>query len=307
MRKSESSLHRWTSIIARVFRQFFRDRLTTAASSVAFYALLGSVPALAAAILIYGEFANPQRLQALSKSLHGLVPPNFADMLSQQISRLADLQSSNSGMSAGSVGWLGIMIWSANRGMKAFVDALNVIYDRVEQRGFFHQIAISLAMTIAAIAFMTLAIAGVIVLPAAMRLLNIEGESSWMLDLGRWPVLLLLTTFASALLLRFGPSRAENDWGSIVIGSIVSATLWVGASILLFWYARNLANFSAIYGSLGTIIAIMTWLWLSALAVLIGADVDAAHARYEGSDRRATAGESSSIIAANHVCSESEA
>ncbi|MBC7576359.1 MAG: YihY/virulence factor BrkB family protein [Tardiphaga sp.] len=276
MRRSESSRNRWTSIAGRVVRQFFRDRLTTAASSVAFYALLGSVPALAVAILIYGEFADPLRLQALAKSLHGLVPPNFADMLSQQVSRLADQQSSNSGVSAGSVGWLVLMTWSANRGMMAFVDALNIIYDRVEQRGFLQQIAISLTMTIAAIAFMTLAIAGVIVWPAALRLLNIDGASSRVLDLGRWPVLLLITAFASALLLRFGPSRAENDWGAIVIGSIVSATLWVSASILFFWYARNLANFSAIYGSLGTIIAIMTWLWLSALAVLIGAEVDAA-------------------------------
>lgn len=273
-------------IASRVFTRFFRNRLTTAASSVAFYALFGSVPALAAAMLIFGKFADPQRLQSLAQSLHGLVPPSFAELLSQQISRLADQQSIGSGMSAGSLGWLGLMIWSANRGMKAFVDALNIIYDRAEQRSFLNQLAISLTMTVAAIAFMTLAISGIIILPAAMRLMNVEGESSWMLDIGRWPVLLLLMAAASALLLRFGPSRAERNWNSIVIGSIVSATLWVGASIVFFWYARNLANFSAIYGSLGTIIAVMTWLWLSALAVLIGAEVDAAFVHSNDDDRR---------------------
>lgn len=271
-------------IASRVSRRFFRDRLTTAASSVAFYALLGSVPALAAAILIFGEFADPQRLQALTQSLRGMVPPGFAGMLSQQISRLADQQADGSGFSVESLGWLLLMIWSANRGMKAFVDALNVVYDRAEQRGFFHQIAISLAMTLAAIAFMTLAITGVIILPAAVRLMNIEGTSGWLLDVARWPVLLLVATAASAMLLRFGPSRAQSEWMPIMAGSLASATLWVGASILFFWYARNLANFSVIYGSLGTIIAIMTWLWLSALAVLIGAEVDAACARNDGDD-----------------------
>lgn len=280
MSKTERPGLRDMRIASQLFTRFVSHRLTTAASSVAFYALLGGVPALAAAILIFGEFADPLRLQALANSLHGMVPPSFSDMLSQQIARLATQRTSDPGMSARSLGWLALMIWSASRGIKALVDALNVVYDRTEQRGFLHKMAISLAMTIAGITFMILATAGVIVLPAAMRVMNIQGGSSWMLDAGRWPVLLLLMATASAMLLRFGPSRAESDWRSILIGSLVSAIVWIGASILFFWYARNLANFSAIYGSLGTIIAIMTWLWLSALAVLLGAEVDAAYGRY---------------------------
>lgn len=115
MLRDHSPYRRGIGIASRVSRRFFRDRLTTAASSVAFYALLGSVPALAAAILIFGEFADPQRLQALTQSLRGMVPPGFADMLSQQISRLADQQADGSSFSVESLGWLLLMIWSANR------------------------------------------------------------------------------------------------------------------------------------------------------------------------------------------------
>ncbi len=92
----------------------------------------------------------------------------------------------------------------------------------------------------------------------------------------RWPAMLLLTALAIMILLRFGPSRKETHWPSILRGSLIGATLWILVSVGFSWYAQNVASFSALYGSLGSVIVFMTWLWLSALAVLVGAEFDAA-------------------------------
>ena len=248
--------------------------------------MLGSVPGLAAVIALYGEFADPQGLKALSGDLQGVVPPSFVQMLSQQIGRLAGQQGGGLEATPESLGWFALMIWSANRGMTGLVDALNVIYDRVEERAFFERLATTLIMTITAILFMVLAIAGVLVLPVVIATLPVESNVSWVLRLGRWPTLLLLAAIATALLLRFGPSRKETGWPSVLLGSTIGAALWIGGSVLFSWYARNLASFSAIYGSLGTVMALLIWLWLSALAVLIGAECDAAYAFVNRSKER---------------------
>jgi membrane protein len=125
------------------------------------------------------------------------------------------------------------------------------------------------------IAFIAVSIFAIVILPLALSLLSVDTGTAATLGLVRWPALLLLVTGTTALLLRFGPSRRDTYWPAILLGSIVGAILWLALSFLFSWYAQNVANFSALYGSLGSVVAFMTWLWLSALTVLIGAELDA--------------------------------
>ena len=267
----------WGRIVLRVARQFFHDRLATAASSVAFYILLGSMPGLAAVVSLYGLFADPHDITSLSQSIGDLVPADIAQLLSQQLGQLAEQNSrEQNGPSLDYLIWLALVLWSANRGMKGFSDALNVIYDRVERRPWLQRVGVTLLLTIGAIGFLVVALAAVLVLPAVLAALPSENTIGLVIGWLRWPLLLLLTALAITILLRVAPSREEVHWPSILRGSLIGATLWILVSLGFAWHAQNVASFSALYGSLGSVIVFMVWLWLSAVAVLIGAEFDAA-------------------------------
>lgn len=281
---------RWARIVLRVWRRFPADKLTTAASSAGFYVLLGIIPGLAAVIALYVQFADPQDLTLFSSTLAELVPPRFAAMLSQQIANLVAQESRHSGTPYGFLQWLALMVWFANRGMRGFLEALNVIYDGSEERGFFAQLASTLVVTVGAIVFVALAIAAIVLFPSVVGTVNNEAKVVSLLRVARWPVLLLLGGTATALLLRFGPRRQESGWRSILLGSTITAILWIGFSAVFFWYLRSVASFSAIYGSLALVVAVMIWLWLSALALLIGAEFDAAYGQSDGADECACGG-----------------
>lgn len=267
---------RWGRIMLRVSRQFLYDRLSTAASSVAFYILLGSVPGPAAVVSLYGLFSDPHDVSVLSRAIGGIVPTDVAKLLAEQVSRLAAQNSGeDQGPSLDYLVWLALVLWSANRGIKGFSDALNVIYNRVEERPWLLRTGVTLLITVGAIGFLVVALASVLVLPAVLAELSSENTIGKMVGWLRWPAL-LLTTLAIMILLRFGPSRKDTHWPSILRGSLIGATLWIVVSLGFAWYAQNIASISALYGSLGSIVVFMTWLWLSALAVLVGAEFDAA-------------------------------
>ncbi len=266
----------WRAVLGRVWQRSSENRLTTAASSVAFFVLLGSIPCLAAVVWLYGLFADPSSVVRLSGLMAGLVPPDIAHMLGRQIDRLADRESASTKSLLATVGWLAFIMWSANQGMRALVDALNLIYGRTEERPLWLRLLLTILMTLGVVVFLALAVFTILLLPAIVGMFPANDDIGSALRLLRWPAMLLLAGLATALLLRIGPSRRDAYWPSILVGSAVGALLWIGVSIIFSWYVRNFASFSALYGSLGAVAAFMTWLWLSALAVLIGAEFDAA-------------------------------
>jgi membrane protein len=260
----------------RVWKRSIEDDLTTVASSAAFYVLLGSMPALAAVISIYGFFSDSDDVARLSTLISDVVPPDIANMLDQQIHRLIGQEHSAGRSLLTSLPWLAFLLFSANRGIRGVVKALNVIYDRTEERVLYMQLAVTMMMTIGMIAFIAVSIFAVLFLPMILGLLSVDANMAEKFGLVRWPALLLFAIGATALLLRFGPCRKDSNWKYILAASIVSAVLWLAMSILFSWYAQNFAKFSVLYGSLGSVVAFMTWLWLSTLAVLLGAELDAA-------------------------------
>jgi membrane protein len=272
---AEAERPAWRAILVRTWRRSIADRLTTAASSVAFYVLLGSIPGLAAIVLLYGQLADANDVKQFSQMIAAVVPQDIAEILDRQIRRLVAEENSGGRSLPASFAWIAFVLWSANRGMQGVVDALNIVYDRAEERVIFRRLAVTMIMTICMIAFIAVSIFAIVILPLALSLLSVDTGTAATLGLVRWPALLLLVTGTTALLLRFGPSRRDTYWPAIFLGSIVSAILWLAMSFLFSWYAQNVANFSALYGSLGSVVAFMTWLWLSALTVLIGAELDA--------------------------------
>ena len=167
-----------------------------------------------------------------------------------------------------------LAIWSANAGMKAIFDALNVVYEEHETRSFLRLNITSLAFTIAGLASILLMVGGVIAVPLALQRLGLGQRGEWLVSLGRWPALFLFLLTALAVLYRFGPSRTNPRWQWISPGAVTATLLWLAGSALLSWYLSNFANYTATYGSLGAAIGLMTWMWMSAIIVLCGAELN---------------------------------
>jgi len=159
--------------------------------------------------------------------------------------------------------------------MKALFDALNIVYDAEERRGLIKLNAVSLAFTAGALLIILLAVAAIIVLPLALEYTGLQTIGSSLVMVVRWPVLFVLLGPALALIYRFGPDRANAKWQWITWGSALAAALWIVASILFSWYAANFGSYNRTYGSLGAVVGFMTWIWISCMVILAGAELDA--------------------------------
>jgi len=263
----------WRDIFLRIYNNFSEHRILALAAGMTFYSLLAVFPALAALVAIYGLFFDPQTIMAHVDALSGFAPSGAIEVARDQMARIASRETQTLGWTFGVS--LVLSLWSANSAMKSLFDTLNVINGETEKRGFFQLNAESLAFTLAGIAFALLAAASVVVLPVVFQTLGLSDEAAIVLRFGRWPALLIVLTLALAVIYRYGPSREKPRWRWVSWGGAFAALLWLVASLLFSWYAANFGKFNETYGSLGAVIGFMTWLWISAVAVLLGAEVDA--------------------------------
>jgi membrane protein len=263
----------WKDIALRIYNGITEDRLLAIAAGVTFYLLLALFPAIAGLIALYGLYADAATMNQHLNAISGIVPEGGLQIIRDQVGRLTSQPAQRLGL-ATFVG-LGVSLWSANGGMKAIFDALNVVYHEKEKRGFIRLNAVSLAFTLGAIVFALIAVAAIAVLPP---LLSHFGSSRWvelLVKVGRWPVLLVGVSFAIALIYRFGPSRDKPQWRWISPGSVLAAVVWLAASLLFSWYTEKFGSYNETYGSLGAAIGFMTWLWISNIVILVGAKVNA--------------------------------
>lgn len=263
----------WWAIVKRVPRQVSDNRLMAEAAGVTFYGLLAIFPALAALVSLYGLVADPATISAHLSDFAGMVPGGGMEILNDQLKQLAS--HSGGTLSLGAVVGLLAALWSANGGTKALFDALNVVYGEREKRGFILRTAISLAVTLGTLVFVLLALAAVIAIPVILQFIGLGMASDLLLRILRWPLLLVGLTVLLAFIYRFGPSREQARWRWVSWGGAFAAVVWVLGSIAFSWYVANFGTYNKTYGSLGAIVGFMTWLWLSSLVVLVGAQLNA--------------------------------
>ncbi|WP_050626496.1 YihY/virulence factor BrkB family protein [Bradyrhizobium viridifuturi] len=261
----------WKDVLLRTYQQIDEDRLLATAAGVVFYGLLAIFPAITALVSSYGLFADPSTISSNLQSLALMLPEGSFAVVQDQVARVLAKGSSTLGLTFG-IGLL-IAIWSANAGMKAVFDALNVVYEE-EKRGFIKLNLMSLSFTIAALISIMLMVGAVVLVPLLLQQLGLGIGAELIVRFGRWPILLLLLLVALAVLYRYGPSRTEPRWQWLSVGAVAAAVLWLIGSSLLSWYLANFGNYSATYGSLGAAIGLMTWMWMSAIIVLCGAELN---------------------------------
>jgi membrane protein len=204
---SEIPARGWKDILLRVYDGISDDRILANAAGVTFYALLALFPGIAALVSIYGLFADPNTIASHIDAIAGFAPGGAIEIIRDQLTRLAAQGSMRLGISF--LVSLVISLWSANSGIKALFDALNVVYGEKEKRSFIRLDAVTLCFTVATIAFLLIALAGVVALPVIVNYLPLPGVTSLLLKIAPWPILSVLVALGLNLIYRYGPSRTE--------------------------------------------------------------------------------------------------
>ena len=262
----------WRDIALRTKNEISDDHVSITAAGVAFYALLAIFPAIAALISIWGLIADPAQIEQQIGSVAGMLPQEAASILRDQAHKVA----SNAGgaLTFGLIFGLLLTLYSAAAGMKALIEGLNVAYDEQEKRGFIRYNLVALGLTLGAIVALIVALGLIAVLPALLGSLGLGSTAATLIAWLRWPLLFVFAMVALAVLYRYAPSRDEPRWRWVSWGSVIATLLWVLGSIAFSLYVRNFASYDATYGSLGAVVILLMWLWLSAFIVLLGAELN---------------------------------
>ncbi len=262
----------WKDILWRVYQNLQEHRIVAIAGGVTYYALLAIFPGIGALVALYGLFSDPATIGKHLSDLSGVLPGGATDVVGEQLNRLT---SEPSTLGLAFLFGLAVSLWSANAGVKALFDALNIVYGEKERRSFLRLNVISLAFTFGVVLFLVVALSAMTVLPRAIGSLGPMAGTQWLVALGKWPLLLLVVVLAIALIYRYGPSRETPQWRWVSWGSAIAAIAWLIMSILFSWYAANFGSFNKTYGSLGAVMGFMVWIWLSSIMILLGAELDA--------------------------------
>jgi membrane protein len=269
--KDSSLVKRLLAIALEVKDALRQDNVPVASAGVAFFGFLAMFPALAATFSVYGLVSNPEEIERQIEDLLESSPPATQEFFSGQLSGLADA----SGL--GFVVVLGIVvsIWTASAAIKHLIAALNNVYGFRETRGFIGLRGTAVLFTFGAILFLCAAVFGLAILPPLLDSLELGASGQLALNIVRFPVLILLMSSALSVLFNLGPNRTEPKYRVTTPGAIAATLLWIALSGALSIYMANVTKFSTSAGTLGAITALLLWLYVTAFAILLGAEVDA--------------------------------
>ncbi len=262
----------WADILSRAWKDTSKRNLSLVAGGVTYYLLLALFPALAALVSVYGLVANPADVANSVQSLSGMLPPSTVELIGGGLQQLASASSKSLGL--GAVIGIAIALWSGVRGMTGIMTALNIAYGQPEGRGFIRFNTTALLLTVVVTIGGLIALALVAGLPAVLSSAGGRSPGRWIGFIVEWPLLIVFVMVMVGLIYRYGPDRRSPKWKWASPGVIVAAILWVFGSILFTVYVYHFGSYNKTYGSLGTPLILLTWMWLSVFVVLFGAEIN---------------------------------
>lgn len=271
-RPGEIPARGWRDVLARIWSEIQDDHLTLIAAGVAFYAMLAVFPGVVALVSWYALVADPEQIRAQLKPLTALLPDEAGQLL---VDRLAGAAAVSGNLTLGLVVSLLTVLWSVSNGVAALITGLNVIYDARETRSFVRLRGMALLFTAAVLVTGTLVLALVALFPVAIDLIGLGGARRFVANVARWTLLVLLAGATLTVLYRFGPDRAPARWRWLSWGVVLALLLWLLGSALFSLYVTTFGRYGQTYGALAGVVVLLLWLYLSAFAVLLGAEVDA--------------------------------
>jgi membrane protein len=263
----------WKTVLKRTGAGFLQDRIMAEAASITFFVLLALFPAIAALISVYGLFTDPTQIGAQLAALSGVIPGDGMQIIQGQISALTAKGQGTLGFAA--LISLLVSLWSANNGIKSLIGGLNVVYHEHEKRSFVKLTLVAFAFTIGTIIFAIIALFAVVLIPIILNFVGLGFATATLINLLRWPAMFVVVAVVLAFVYRYGPSRNWARWQWVSWGGAAAAFFWIAVSLLFSFYVANFANYNKTYGSLGAVIGFMTWIWISSIIVLMGAELNA--------------------------------
>jgi membrane protein len=261
----------WMGVLKRTKRGIGRDHVTIVAGGVAFFGLLAIIPALAALISLYGLLSDPEQIRTQFVTLRNVVPQEAYEILNKQMENIiASARTAGFGAALG----LLLALWGGAKGMKALIEGLNIMYHEEEKRGFVKLNLTALLLTVLGVVGIAVAVGLVAVLPALLNSLGLGESTKLIVSLVRWPLLLVLFMLGLGVVYRFGPSHHQARWKWLSWGAVAATALWLAASGLFSLYVANFGSYNKTYGSLGAIVILLMWFYITAYVVLLGAELN---------------------------------
>jgi membrane protein len=276
----------WWTIITCTWQKTCRDNLSALAAAAAFYSLLSIFPTLTAVVSLYGLIADPAMAERQVAAMEGVLPPEALKLVATWLQNL--VQGPTSSFGIGLIISVLVASWSLWSATVMLMNAVNTCYGDPETRGFVRFNLEALALGVGLVLLGVAALALVAVLPAVSDLLRVPRTWRAVLSLVRWPILAALAIVELAIVYRYGRARVLRTWEWISWGAALATALWLIGSIAFSFYVSEFGSYDKTYGSLGAVIVLLLWFYMTAYVILIGAELNAETERL--ADRRRSVG-----------------
>jgi membrane protein len=264
----------WIAVLKRTWKEAGEDNLNLVAAGVAFYFFLALVPLLAALVLTYGLVAEPATVVKHLQGLTQVLPADAARLIGEQLMSVTRAAQGEKGF--GLLLSLLLSLYGGMRGATSIVTALNIVYEEAEERGFIRTTLLSFIMTLGAVVVGVVGITAISAMGYVDELLRGAGAVvHWLVRLASWALSAAIASLAIAAVYRYGPDRDEPKWRWLSPGSVIATLLWLVATLGFGFYVSNFGSYNATYGSLGAVVVLLMWLYLSAYVLLLGAELNA--------------------------------
>jgi membrane protein len=263
----------WKDIAARTYKRVWDDNVALVSAGVAFYSFFALLSLLGLIVLVYGFFADPRTVIDQMRTLTAILPTEVVTLIGNQL--LTAVHSSQGTKGIGILIAVAVAIYGGTNGAASIITALNIAYEEKEKRTLFRFYLLAISMTLVALVVALAAIAGTAAVAFLQRFMpHLPQVGLVAVKLGGYLLLILVAAAVAATLYRFGPSREDAKWEWITPGSGFAAIVWLLLTVVFGFYVGHLTNYDASYGSLGAVVALLTWMYFSAYAFVVGAELN---------------------------------
>ncbi|MCB1787932.1 MAG: YihY/virulence factor BrkB family protein [Chromatiaceae bacterium] len=263
----------WWQVLRRVWHRTGANNLGLISAGVAFYALLAVFPAIVALLALYGLFFDAAQASSQFSYFQGVLPEDAFRLIADQLTEVAAGSEGRQGL--GVVGATLLSVWSATKGSRSLIVALNVAYDEHERRNIVRLNLTAMALTLFLVMLGVAGLAVILVVPLVLEFVGLSDATELLMALLRWPLVASVAVLMLAAIYRYGPARRNARWRWVSPGALVAVAGWVAASLGFSLYVTQFGNYNVTYGSVGAVVILLMWFFITAFVVMLGAELNA--------------------------------